>query len=114
MDSKYIQQFKKGAYEMILMSLISRKETYGYEILTELNANGGQFFGYAKEGTIYPILYRLERSGLIKSRIVIAKANGGSKKYYSLTDEGKKTLDELIEFWGSYKECIDNFVRNAK
>lgn len=36
MEEKYIQQFKKGAYEMILLSLIAQKETYGYEILTEI------------------------------------------------------------------------------
>ena len=37
MDNKYVQQFKKGSLEMILLSLIGRKETYGYEIITELN-----------------------------------------------------------------------------
>ena len=41
MEEKYIQQFKKGAYEMILLSLIAQKETYGYEILTEIQKQGG-------------------------------------------------------------------------
>ena len=58
MNSKYVQQFKKGSLEMILLCLIGRKETYGYEIITELN-NSASVLGYAKEGTIYPILYRL-------------------------------------------------------
>ena len=57
MDNKYVQQFKKGSLEMILLSLIGRKETYGYEIITELNSSAS-VLGYAKEGTIYPILYR--------------------------------------------------------
>ena len=39
MDNKYVQQFKKGSLEMILLSLIGRKETYGYEIITELNSS---------------------------------------------------------------------------
>ena len=53
MDNKYVQQFKKGSLEMILLSLIGRKETYGYEIITELNSSAS-VLGYAKEGTIYP------------------------------------------------------------
>ena len=55
MEEKYIQQFKKGAYEMILLSLIAQKETYGYAILTEIQKQGGEIFAFAKEGTIYPI-----------------------------------------------------------
>ena len=89
MEEKYIQQFKKGAYEMVLLSLIAQKETYGYEILTEIQKQGGEIFAFAKEGTIYPILYRLTKAGLIQYRLVPAKANGGEKKYYSLTGEGK-------------------------
>ena len=90
MDNKYVQQFKKGSLEMILLSLIGRKETYGYEIITELN-NSASVLGYAKEGTIYPILYR-------------------SKKYYSLTPKGKEVLQELIMFWASYTDCVNGFI----
>ena len=73
MDNRYVQQFKKGSLEMVLLSLIGRKETYGYEIITELNRSAS-VFGYAKEGTIYPILYRLQESGLIQCRLVPAAA----------------------------------------
>ena len=68
MNNKYVQQFKKGSLEMILLCLIGRKETYGYEIITELN-NCASVLGYAKEGTIYPILYRLQEAELIKMPI---------------------------------------------
>lgn len=110
MDSKYVQQFKKGSYEMILLCLISQKETYGYEIISELNKRGDKFFRYAKEGTIYPILYRLQNAELIQCRIVKAKANGREKKFYSLTEKGKNTLKELTQFWSEYKVCVDNFI----
>lgn len=89
MDSKYIQQFKKGSLEMIPLRLIAKKETYGYEIITELNDNGSAVLGYAKEGTVYPILHRLQEAGLIQCRIAPAAANGGSKKYYSRGCTGK-------------------------
>ena len=70
MEEKYIQQFKKGAYEMILLSLIAQKETYGYEILTEIQKQGGEIFAFAKEGTIYPILYRLTKQTGAKKNII--------------------------------------------
>ena len=73
MDNRYVQQFKKGSLEMILLCLIGRKETYGYEIIT-------------------------------------AAANGGSKKYYSLTHKGREVLDELILFWASYESCVNGFI----
>lgn len=109
MDNRYVQQFKKGSLEMILLSLIGRKETYGYEIITELN-NCASVLGYAKEGTIYPILYRLQEAKLIQCRVAPAAANGGSKKYYSLTTKGKEALDELILFWASYTDCVNTFI----
>ena len=66
--------------------------------------------GYAKEGTIYPILYRLQEGGLIRCRLAPAAANGGAKKYYSLTPRGKEVLQELIEFWASYVDCVNAFL----
>lgn len=74
MDSRYIQQFKKGSLEMILLCLIAKRETYGYEIILELNNNGASVLGYAKEGTVYPILYRLQQAELIKCRIAPSTA----------------------------------------
>lgn len=109
MESRYVQQFKKGSLEMILLSLMGRKETYGYEIITELN-RCASVLGYAKEGTIYPILYRLQEAGLIQCRIAPAAANGGSKKYYSLTPKGKEVLEELINFWTNYADCVNAFI----
>ena len=110
MDNKYVQQFKKGSLEMILLCLIAKKETYGYEIITQLNDNGAAVLGYAKEGTVYPILYRLQDAELIQCRIVTAAANGGSKKYYSITEKGRAALAELIAFWNSYTVCVNRFL----
>lgn len=109
MEHRYVQQFKKGSLEMILLCLIGRNETYGYEIITELNRSAS-VLGYAKEGTIYPILYRLQEAGLIQCRLAPAAANGGAKKYYSLTDKGREALEELIQFWSSYETCVNGFI----
>jgi len=109
MENRYLQQFKKGSLEMILLCFIGQGETYGYEIISELNKSSA-VLGFAKEGTIYPLLYRLQESGLIQCRIAPSTANGGSKKYYSITEKGKETLSELISFWDKYTECVNGFI----
>ena len=90
MDNRYVQQFKKGSLEMILLCLIGRKETYGYEIITELN-NSASVLGYAKEGTIYPILYRLQEAELIQCRLAPAAANGAQKILFSYP-QGQRSI----------------------
>ena len=114
MEGRYVQQFKKGALEMILLCLIAQRETYGYEILTQLNHRGGAVLGYAREGTIYPILYRLQEQGLVTTRLAPAAANGGSKKYYSLTEKGRQSLEELTGFWQDYARCVEGFIQSWK
>ena len=100
--------------DMLFLSLSANVITYffnGYEILTEIQKQGGEIFAFAKEGTIYPILYRLTKAGLIQYRLVPAKANGGEKKYYSLTGEGKDMLEKMKNFWENYKDCVDGFMK---
>lgn len=109
-EAKYVQQFKKGTLEMVLLSLIARGETYGYELLTALVQNGNGLFGAAREGTVYPILYRLEDAGLLHCRMAPSGANGGMKKYYSLTSRGRETLEEMAAFWQEYSAGVDRFL----
>lgn len=110
MDARYAQQFKKGSLEMVLLCLICSGETYGYEIITRLNETGGRIFGHTREGTVYPVLYRLEKSGLIRSRMAPAPANGGMKKYYAITEPGRQVLLEMTRYWREYAACVDTFV----
>ncbi|MFR8012494.1 MAG: PadR family transcriptional regulator [Clostridia bacterium] len=105
-----MQQFKKGSLEMVLLCLICVRETYGYEIITRLNEAGGGVFGRTREGTVYPVLYRLEKSGLIRSRMAPAPANGGMKKYYAITAQGRLFLAEMTQYWRAYTACVDTFV----
>ena len=106
MDGKYMQQFKKGSLEMVLLCLIARGETYGYEILTALNASAA-VWGSAKEGTIYPILYRLEEAGLIRCRIAPAQGGGGTRKYYSITPAGEAALRERMRRSTAHRALFD-------
>ena len=50
----------------------------------------------------------------VHTRLAPAAANGGSKKYYSLTDKGRETLEELAAFWREYAACVDGFLQRWK
>ncbi len=110
MEGSYVQQFKKGALEMMLLCLINRGETYGYEVIRQLNDSGAAVLGYAKEGTVYPILYRLQEGGLVQARMAPSAANGGSKKYYAMTDKGRQVLRDMVVFWRAYSTLVEDFI----
>ena len=110
MNYKYEQQFKKGALEMVLLSIISRKRTYGYEIIQYLSSSDEPLFQDIKEGTLYPVLYRLEDAGLVTSELYTAEDSKRAKKYYKITELGKSSLSEMKHFWQQYKKCIDKLT----
>ena len=90
-------QMLKGILEGCVLAVISREETYGYEISEQLMGYG---FGKITEGTVYPLLLRLEKNGLICATYR-ASDMGPRRKYYTLTAEGR---DALEEFYVSYRE----------
>lgn len=110
MDDKYVRQFKKGALEMILLRLIAREETYGYALLDALNRGGAQVLGYAREGTVYPILYRLEEAGLIRCRIAPRKGAAARGNTIPSPPPGEAALRERVAFWREYAACVEGFL----
>ncbi|NLX83720.1 MAG: PadR family transcriptional regulator [Clostridiales bacterium] len=93
-------QMWKGILDGCVLRVISQKETYGYEISEALKAYG---FTEVAEGTIYPLLLRLERNGLIKASYRDSPV-GPKRKYFSITEEG---LLELSAFYDSWKHLAD-------
>ena len=87
-----LTEMLKGALEGCVLEIISRKETYGYEITRRLNVLG---FSDVVEGTVYTILIRLEKSKLVE---VTKKPSdmGPPRKFFVLNDAGRK---ELRKFW---------------
>ena len=106
---RFARQLKKGVLEMVVLRLLAGQPSHGYELIQRLRRGSGGMLDL-KEGTLYPILYRLQGAGLIQSRLAPSGANGGSKKYYSLTEKGRETLAELLQFWAAYSACVQGFV----
>lgn len=90
-------QMLKGTLEGCVLAVISKSETYGYEISRQLEEYG---FGTIAEGTVYPLLLRLEKNGLITA-IYRQSELGPKRKYYSLTEAGRQ---EMKEFFRNYHE----------
>ena len=105
--------FQRGVMALLLLSLLRREDMYGYQLVQETERRSGGRLK-TQEGSLYPVLYRLQEQGLVKTRLAPAAANGGSKKYYSLTDKGRETLEELAAFWREYAACVDGFLQRWK
>ncbi|MBV1821756.1 PadR family transcriptional regulator [Coprococcus sp. MSK.21.13] len=99
-------QMLKGILEGCILKIISKNETYGYEICEKLIEFG---FKEVTEGSVYPILIRLEKKRLIYS-IMKPSSLGPMRKYYYLTDEGKNELSEFINSWYKIKENVENVL----
>ena len=109
LKQKYEQQMKKGVLEMLVLQLLLEKEKYGYQLICELKEKSGGMF-LLKEGTLYPILYRMEDDGLVVSRWSEPKGKEVSKKYYRLAEEGKDTLAELKALWQTFSGNVDTIL----
>ena len=101
-----LTEMLKGVLEGCILEIISRKETYGYEITRRLNALG---FTDVVDGTVYTILIRLERSKLVE---VTKKTSdkGPPRKFFVLNDKGR---EELQKFWKKW-EFISSKINELK
>jgi len=110
LNNNIIKQFRKGILEIVILKLLSKKEMYGYELVAELNKRGNSF--NIKEGTLYPILYRLEDDGLMETRWEQTVSRGQPKKYYSVTPKGKESMRELYAQWKAIAQDITKIMED--
>lgn len=99
-------QLMKGILEGCVLAVISSGETYGYEILQSLSTYGFQNLG---EGTMYPILTRLEKKEYISCRRAKSPL-GPIRKYYSITEEGEEYLRNFKENYERITKCANEIL----
>lgn len=102
-------QLRKGTLEGCILKIICKEETYGYEIVSKLQQAG---FKEVKEGTIYPLLVRLEKKGVVCSKFK-ASPLGPSRKYYQLTEEGQVLLEEFQEAWNEVSYIVNQLLKDG-
>ena len=101
-----------GALEMLILDVVSRGTSYGYEITqTVLSESNGQF--ELKEGSLYPALHRLERQKLLSSSWGESE-EGRRRKYYKITASGKKVLEAKRQEWHDFSEGVEGVLRSHR
>ncbi len=94
----------KGSSNSLLLSLLELQPMYGYQIVKELEAKSQGYFKF-KEGTLYPALHRLEKSGLVTGRWQILP-NGRQRRYYYITDKGLAKLALEKSQWQDFFKAV--------
>ncbi|WP_044022815.1 PadR family transcriptional regulator [Bacillus sp. SG-1] len=103
-------QILKGILEGCILAVIEESPTYGYELYVKLATKG---MDSVSEGSIYPILLRLQKEGLIKGKMQ-KSASGPNRKYYSLTEEGKAALEVFSSEWAKLGTAIDLILKGGE
>jgi PadR family transcriptional regulator PadR len=100
-------QFKKGVLEFCVLSMLFKRDCYGYELVNEISKNIS-----ISEGTIYPLLKRLKDEGYFTTYLE-ESPEGPSRKYYKLTELGANTKLELERDWHTFVEGVNRIVEEA-
>lgn len=103
-------QMLKGMLEGCILNIIKQQEIYAYEISRQLEKFG---FGTISEGTIYPIILRLQKNEYI-SAVVRESSSGPKRKYYSLTEKGEVALNDFINHWRELDGAVNQLLGGWK
>jgi PadR family transcriptional regulator, regulatory protein PadR len=107
---KFQKDLNGGLVSLVLLAVLeqSPEDLYGYEIAKRLQKahEGEPLF---KEGTVYPVLRALSASGLLTSRIV-PSYSGPPRRYYRITDDGRRALHEWTRIWRQTRDFVDHFI----
>lgn len=109
MNDKYERQMKKGVLDMLVLKLLELEPKYGYQLISEMKEKSKDIF-VLKEGTLYPVLYRLEDEQLVESRWSEPEGKQVPRKYYMITDKGRDTLSEIARSWNQISLGINRIM----
>jgi PadR family transcriptional regulator PadR len=98
------KDLRKGSARVLILAMLAERPMYGYQIAKELKGRSKGYFAF-KEGTLYPALHGLEKEGLLTSQWEVVD-KGPSRKYYRLTDAGRKALTDSAEEWTTFSQRL--------
>ena len=98
------RELLNGSSESLLLSLLEQQPMYGYQIVKELEKRSQGYFKF-KEGTLYPALHRMEKSGLITGKWQLLP-NGRHRRYYNITARGQAKLAVAKSQWRHFLEAV--------
>lgn len=95
---------------MCLLSIIEEESSYGYEMVSKLRDRG---LDLASEGSIYPLLSRLQKQEMIEGYLV-ESTEGPARKYYRMTRQGRQALALWRDDWSDFRNAVDAVLEGAK
>ena len=108
MENAMERELRRGTLELILLRLLEGQDMYGYQISSTLEERSGNEFRL-KEGTLYPVFYRLEDAGFIEARWETPD-RGKPRKYYRLTEEGRLESERLLGEWNKFVRVVNGLL----
>jgi PadR family transcriptional regulator, regulatory protein PadR len=102
-EREWLAQARRGVIELCVLALIARTPQYGYQLATALGSLGKPLA--ASEGTLYPLLRRLQREGLVEATWQESR-DGPPRKYYHLSEAGARLLDSQLAEWDQLTEAV--------
>ncbi len=112
-EDRFSQQLKKGVLEMLVLGLVCAHPTYGYELLSILKERSDGLLNL-KEGTLYPILYRLEDEELITASWTQPEGRSAPKKVYAATQAGRQEYARRRTVWSAFVQTVNAFGEGAE
>lgn len=104
---KVNKELLKGSTGTLILTLLSKQDLYGYELIKELERSSDGTF-VLKEGTLYPILHGMEAEQWVEA--YWQEAEGRKRKYYRLTDSGRRQLQEKKQEWQLFRNAVDRVL----
>jgi PadR family transcriptional regulator, regulatory protein PadR len=101
----------KGTLSLLILSLLSRKPMYGYEIAATVHRDTDGAFTW-REGSLYPSLHKLEQGGLITGEWE-EKETGRKRRYYHITKDGRKVLKEKLQSWSELCQAVNSILEKS-
>ena len=101
-----LAQMRRGTLQYCVLSLLADEERYGFDLVRGLAEMDGMV---TSEGTIYPLLSRLRRDGLVESTWQ-ESPSGPPRRYYHLTTAGRAALEAFRLEWRRFRDAVDHFV----
>ena len=105
-----LAQMRKGTLQYCVLALLAREERYGFDLVRALGNVDGMV---TTEGTIYPLLGRLRRDGLVETTWR-ESPSGPPRRYYRLTAAGHAALDAFTREWSRFRDAVDQFVERGE
>src|SRR5262249_61326920 len=105
----WVTQLRKGLIELCVVATLGDGEAYGYQIVERLGGVAGLAI---TESTVYPLLARLERDGLVRVRSA-PSPSGPPRRYYRLTDAGRQRLQDMARHWHQIQGSVNGLLEGG-